>query len=553
MIVEFLVRSTLVALCAAVGLFLFGVRTARVRHRIWTGVMVAMLALPVWSAWGPKAVLRLLTPPSGSIVSMQMAAFADSGATFPPVRPEFWTVEKMLIAVWLIGMVVLLSRLLTGTVRTNRLRRLNGEGLVTPVTVGWLRPSVILPAGSREWPLEQLRAVMAHEEEHARRRDPLVQWVALLNRAVFWFHPLAWWLEKRLAGLSEEACDDAVLMGGHDPLEYSEFLLRLARAVREAGARVEVVGMAMPGTFLPERIRRIAGGVKVQRISGMRMAGLVVFCGAAGIVCAASSIGYRAAAAAAVVKREPVVIQQKTEAPVLMAQAEAPGQSIRGSVFDPAGLPVSGASVSLTNADSGATLTTTTNDPGDFRLGGFAPGTYNVSVKVPGFKALTQTGVRVAMGESRNSGKMLLQVGDVAESVDVVGSRSAPAPFVGTAAPTTVIPNSAAPVPVPAPVVIETPLPSTGGKISPAMLLAAVKPLYPTELKRAGVAGTVRVEAIISKDGMLTGTRVIGSPDAGLTQAVTDALNQWRFRPSTLDGQPIEVLTTIDVNYSLND
>ncbi len=48
----------------------------------------------------------------------------------------------------------------------------------------------------------------------------MVQWVALLNRAIFWFHPLAWWLERRLSALAEEACDDAVLKQGQDPVQY---------------------------------------------------------------------------------------------------------------------------------------------------------------------------------------------------------------------------------------------------------------------------------------------------------------------------------------------
>lgn len=280
------------------------------------------------------------------------------------------------------------------------------------------------------------------------------------------------------------------------------------------------------------------------------MAGLVVFCGAAGMVCAAGSIGYRTAPASGV-KTEPVVIQRKAGAPVLMAQAEAPGQSIRGSVFDPANLPVPNAPITLTNADSGATVTTSTNDQGDYRLAGFPAGTYSVSVRVPGFKGMVQGGIRVGMGESRNTGKMLLQVGSVAESVDVVGSRTAPAPFVGTLGPISTIPNSEPPAPAPS--AVAAPLSSTGGKVGPANLIRVVRPAYPAELQRAGVAGTVRVEAVISKEGALIGTKVVGSPDVGLTQAAMEAINQWRYRPSSLDGQPIEVLTTIDVNFRLRD
>lgn len=77
--------------------------------------------------------------------------------------------------------------------------------------------TVILPEHWRQWPQAQLDAVLTHEHEHARRRDPLVQWLALLNRALFWFHPVAWWLERHLSALAEEACDNVVLERGTSP------------------------------------------------------------------------------------------------------------------------------------------------------------------------------------------------------------------------------------------------------------------------------------------------------------------------------------------------
>src|SRR6476660_5325341 len=100
-----------------------------------------------------------------------------------------------LLGVYLLGASALLLRLAIGTVRANRL---TSASCVVPVTVGLLRPRVILPDSSRGWPQAQLDAVLAHEGEHLRRRDPLFQWLALLNRALFWFHPLAWWLERKL-------------------------------------------------------------------------------------------------------------------------------------------------------------------------------------------------------------------------------------------------------------------------------------------------------------------------------------------------------------------
>ena len=148
----------------------------------------------------------------------------------------------------------------------------------------------MLPDDWNQWSPAQLDAVLLHEREHARRRDPLIQWFALLNRAVFWFHPLAWWLERRLAALAEDACDAAVLARGHQPAAYCEYLLSLAQRVTGAGARVEIVGAAMPGAFLPQRIRRILKAGPESQITRRRLAwalwGVPVFgrrdCGDAG-------------------------------------------------------------------------------------------------------------------------------------------------------------------------------------------------------------------------------------------------------------------------------
>jgi uncharacterized protein (TIGR03435 family) len=112
---------------------------------------------------------------------------------------------------------------------------------------------------------------MSHESEHVVRRDPFFQCLAMLNRAVFWFHPLAWWLERQLSVLSEEACDMAVLEQGHDPREYSEYLLDLARSVMQSSGRLRVLGVAMPGHNLPQRIYKILGGTKMQKIPRLQI------------------------------------------------------------------------------------------------------------------------------------------------------------------------------------------------------------------------------------------------------------------------------------------
>jgi len=312
LILECCLRAALIAAGTAAVLEILRVKGAGARHRAWASVVVLMLALPMWTAWGPKALVPVL-PALAAPVASQAIFPANASADHAPAmqvnlqrsRPASaspaWTWWTCLAWLYLLGVAVLLTRLAIGTVRAHRLVRTasNRGGSLTsslcaaPVTVGWLRPSVILPECWREWPQEQLEAVLTHEREHARRGDPLVQWLALLNRAIFWFHPLAWWLERRLSGLAEEACDAAVLAQGHDPYEYSEYLLEIARSVVRSGARVNICGMAMPGTFLTRRIRQILEGRPAPGLTRVRMASVAGACAILSAVFAAGAVDHR--------------------------------------------------------------------------------------------------------------------------------------------------------------------------------------------------------------------------------------------------------------------
>jgi beta-lactamase regulating signal transducer with metallopeptidase domain len=306
---EFALRAALIAAGTAAVLRVLRVRTAAARHVAWAGVVVLMMLLPVWTAWGPRASLRILPAAAAPAASRATApAETFSGLALPgvdalpaPVQRPVWSWPACLACIYLLGVGVLLARLAVGTARAHMLvrravshrGRLTSDSCAAPVTVGWLRPAVILPEGWRGWSEAQLDAVLTHEGEHARRRDPLMQWLALLNRAVFWFHPLAWWLEFRLCALAEEACDAAVLARGHDPFEYSAYLLEIARTVLRTGARVKVLGMTMPGSFLPQRIRRILEGRPAQRISRVRMVCMSVACATVSAVFATGALDRR--------------------------------------------------------------------------------------------------------------------------------------------------------------------------------------------------------------------------------------------------------------------
>jgi bla regulator protein blaR1 len=102
-----------------------------------------------------------------------------------------------------------------------------------------------------------------------------------VNRALFWFHPLAWWLERKLSELAEEACDAAVLARDFDAGNYSECLLDLARSVRRSGGRIGALSATMPGIGLEHRIRTMLSGAITQRVSRARMVCAVGLCAAA--------------------------------------------------------------------------------------------------------------------------------------------------------------------------------------------------------------------------------------------------------------------------------
>ena len=313
-----------------------------------------MLLLPAWTMWGPKVAWRLL-PPLPEVASTHSIAAVD---TFEPAiespllpRHPSWNWTACLAGIYLVGVAVLLVRLALGTLQAQLLVRracrsggkLFSVACGAPVTVGWLRPAVVLPESWSQWPAAQLDAVLTHEHEHARRRDPLFQWLALLNRAVFWFHPLAWWLERRMAALAEEACDAVVLAHGHDPRDYSKYLIDMARSVATSGARIQVWGMAMPGGFLEQRIRRILEGGPMPRLSRPRLVGACIACAATSAAFATSTLDHQRPA------RQPFQAARSNgnpAVPLLLAQIQPQAPTflpVPATLPDEPGVTVSGA------------------------------------------------------------------------------------------------------------------------------------------------------------------------------------------------------------------
>ena len=96
-----------------------------------------------------------------------------------------------------------------------------------------------------------------HERTHLRRADWAIAVLSALNRCIFWFHPLAWWLEHRLAELAEEACDDATVLTIGNREQYAQTLLEMAREVTSRHGRLSfTLSMAGHGR-VTKRIERV--------------------------------------------------------------------------------------------------------------------------------------------------------------------------------------------------------------------------------------------------------------------------------------------------------
>lgn len=88
------------------------------------------------------------------------------------------------------------------------------------------------------------------------------------------------------------------------------------------------------------------------------------------------------------------------------------------------------------------------------------------------------------------------------------------------------------------------------GGVMAGLILSKVNPVYPENAKANGIAGMVVMHAIIAKDGSIASLAVISGPEE-LRQASLDAVSQWLYKPFLLNGQPTEIDTTVNVNFTL--
>jgi len=272
-------QSTLFAVMVAILIRAFRNNRASIRYGLWFSASFKFLV--------PFALLTTLggylgeTPP-GRAISRQVPTTSEISftaeqftqpfsTTSPPARstPGIRAWAPIAAAgLWVCGFAAIALIRLRGWLRIRKALRSSAPtdiqatvevrsspGLLEPGVVGWWRPVLLLPVGIADrLTTGQLAAVLAHEQCHVRRRDNLFASVHMVVEAIFWFHPLVWWIGARLVEERERACDEEVVRLGNDPREYAEGIVTICKSYVESPLAC-VAGIS--GASLQKRIEAI--------------------------------------------------------------------------------------------------------------------------------------------------------------------------------------------------------------------------------------------------------------------------------------------------------
>jgi TonB family protein len=249
---------------------------------------------------------------------------------------------------------------------------------------------------------------------------------------------------------------------------------------------------------------------------------------------------------------------------------------VSGTVTDPSGAVLPGATVFLKSQSSSEGKTAVTNATGTFVLADVTAGDYDLDVTLPGFRR-NQRAVQIASGQ-RLTTRIQLQLGSLAEEITVTGrpgeaispGGQMPASFQTAAdylaaarfyydreafsdadamiARVLELTHASQPQLTSFP---DTPgVVRVGGSIREPKKKYDVRPIYPSAARASGAEGVVTIEAIITRDGTVSQARITGSSSLFDDSAI-GAVRQWQFTPTLLNGMPVEVLMTVTVNYRI--
>jgi bla regulator protein blaR1 len=275
MIPNHLWQSTVFAGVAALLAFVLRKNHARTRYWLWLAaslkflipfsLLVAVGKQIEWSAATPgvrklSVVVEQISQPFAleQPVAVIQPALAHGGSFLPTLLLMIWICGFAAVAIlWWRRWRRIHTALRQGAPLPLKLDVpvRSSPALLEPGVFGIFRPVLLLPEGiTGHLTAAQLEAVIAHELCHVRRRDNLTAAIHMAVEAIFWFHPLVWWLGARLVEERERACDEEVLRLGNEPQVYAESILKTCQFYLESPLAC-VSGIT--GSDLKQRIVRI--------------------------------------------------------------------------------------------------------------------------------------------------------------------------------------------------------------------------------------------------------------------------------------------------------
>jgi TonB family protein len=519
----------------------FRQRSSALRHHVWTAAILASLALPFFAMLLPAWHSATL----GNAATFWRPAHANAGSpvshTIPSsiinvtVTPRFLNrLAGAALLAWAVVASFFLLRLLVGLARLawvsvhakplfdenwiytvlqlskfHKIGRpvrllLRNSLTAMPLTWGILRPVIVLPSSALQWSEDRCCMVLSHELAHISRHDWFLQICAELTRAIYWFHPFVWLAAAQLRQESERASDDAVLRSGIAPSSYASQLLDLARTLENSGRGWSTaLAIARPSNLERRFAAMLNPSLNRSRLSSKTKLLIPFF---------ALCLLFPLAA--------------------LHLSAQNLSGKTSGVIHDPSGAGVANATIIMTNQEAKTIDMTTSDREGNFAFKPLPVGNYELKVLKPGFETYRVPQVSLDAGRDFSE-SFTLQVGAITEHVTVVpvnSSKSAPTET-----------TSGKPSRL-----------SVGGSVQAAKIITKVQPIYPEFARSAGISGTVVLRAVIGMDGKPLSLRIVNSQiDPDLAHSAVEAVNQWRYTPTLLNGEPIEVDTTITVIYSL--
>ena len=288
-VISHLWQSTLVTAAIAALVLAFRRTRAQTRYWIWFAASLkfvipfaALASLGAQFQWREtlpstprewmiviEAASQPFSPPLvDSVVPRAMGA--DAGLPLSTVALTIWGLGcAIVLMVWLLRWRRVSAAVRAGSpITSGRIRdaftRLGAppalpliasDTSLEPGVFGIFRPALLWPRDiDTRLDDDQVRAILAHELAHVRRRDNLTATVHMLVEALFWFHPLVWWVGARLVDERERACDEEVVRLGSEPHVYAESILKTCQFYVEAPLSC-VTGVT--GSDLKKRIERI--------------------------------------------------------------------------------------------------------------------------------------------------------------------------------------------------------------------------------------------------------------------------------------------------------